>query len=656
MPLDGLRGLAVLAVVTYHFEPGVLPGGFLGVDVFFVLSGFLIGSLLLVEVESSGSVDLRHFYLRRVRRLLPALLAMLSAVAVYAAIWAGPGELGRIRTHSLWTLGWLANWRYIADGTTYTEVVVGASPLRHTWSLAIEEQFYVLFPLVVLLAAVIVARRRGIDQMRWTIGILAAAGFLVSTLAMAWMTRDGDELARAYFGTDTRLHALLAGVVVAAAFVGLPPTDGRAAHLARIGAVPATIVLVVLLLQAGETELWMYRGGFAAVAIATAAVIVAVGSAQWLGRVLSWTPLVGLGLISYGVYLWHWPILVVVDSGRTGLTGLPLTALRLSLTMMAALGSWWLIEQPVRRGALGRVVGRWSTAVAGVSVAGVAGLVLWATSLPGLAPVPSQASEERTLLLGSIGSGGFADSTDSAGDPEQTESPVEPHSVVLVGDSVAHTLAGALVFEFPRFDEWTPESTLFDPDEVRLSAVTRPGCSFMPGTSVYPDENGVNEYDLSSFCGDWASDLAASVVTNDADHIVVLLSNDVTDRRLDGDLVRAGTPTWYMLLDETLDHIRTAASLRDATVLLLSPAPKTGPYLHPDDAGGWREQLLTAGLQSYAERFDDVHVLDLAGAVCPAGDCRSGATGFDPDWRYDGWHFDRRGAEWFAEWLTGQLR
>ena len=173
--LDGLRGVAVR--VGGRVPPGAdgRTGRFLGVDMFFVLSGFLITSLIVTEAERRGSdVDVPAFYLRRARRLLPALLLLLLAGAVYAATWAPTAELDRLRSHSLWTLGYLANWRFIADGTTYTDAIYGQSPLRHTWSLAIEEQFYIAFPLLVLalgsagrlagLGLATPGRRRGRDR------------------------------------------------------------------------------------------------------------------------------------------------------------------------------------------------------------------------------------------------------------------------------------------------------------------------------------------------------------------------------------------------------------------------------------------------------------------------------------------------------------
>ncbi|MGA9276913.1 acyltransferase family protein, partial [Ilumatobacter sp.] len=210
--LDGLRGIAVAAVVVYHLWPDVLPGGFIGVDVFFVLSGFLLSALLVHEAERTGRVGFGAFMVRRVRRLLPATLLVLGAIALYAATWANDVELARLRRHVFGSLTYSINWLFIADGTTYTDVVAGASPLRHVWSLAIEEQFYLM--LAVVVAALV--RLGGATHVRRRLilggGILAG----VSAVWMIALSLSGASLARTYFGTDTRMQAMLIGVAIGA--------------------------------------------------------------------------------------------------------------------------------------------------------------------------------------------------------------------------------------------------------------------------------------------------------------------------------------------------------------------------------------------------------------------------------------------------------
>ena len=291
--LDGLRGVAVALVVAYHLAPDLVPGGFLGVDVFFVLSGFLITSLLVREHAATGSVALGRFYLRRLRRLAPALVLVIAALALYGAFAASPGELDRLRAHGLASLGWFANWRFIVDGTSYADVVAGVSPLRHMWSLAIEEQFYLVFPLLLLGIAAVAGRARLRTALLWFAGVGAA----VSAVWMAVLWSPGGGIERAYYGTDTRAHGLLVGVALGAALAGVPPTGGRVATwLGRAAPVAAAAVLAVALTTAQDAG-WLYRGGFALVGVAVAVVIAASGAGGWLPRGLSWRPLVLLGLI-----------------------------------------------------------------------------------------------------------------------------------------------------------------------------------------------------------------------------------------------------------------------------------------------------------------------------------------------------------------------
>lgn len=634
--LDGLRGVAVAAVVAYHLEPNLVPGGFLGVDVFFVLSGFLIGSLLIREVEETGTVNLRNFYLRRIRRLTPAVLVVLCVVAIYSATLAGVSELSRLRTHSLWTLGWLANWRYIADGTAYTDLIAGSSPLRHTWSLSIEEQFYAAFPLIVLVLAMVVARRRGVRRMRAVLGGVSLVGLALSAIEMVVFTIDGRNIDRAYFGTDTRLQALLAGVLIASVFVGEPPRTGAAARVARVLAVPSVVITMLLFGVAGERELWMYRGGFTLIAMVSAFVVVGVNSSRWLSVVLSWKPLVGLGQISYGVYLWHWPILVVFDAPRVGRDGWRLTVFRLALTMTAAMASWWFVERPIRRGALGRAIGRWAVGIAVVSIAFVAAISVWSTTRPN-EPLERESVSSVTSSMVTI-----------AG--------MKPLSMVLVGDSVAHTLAGSKVYEFPKSEVWKPADSPFDPAAVSLWSVAKPACSFLPGSVTYRTQAGMAVADLSQFCGDWQEDVRRAVVERSADVLVVLLTIDAADRVVDGETIPLGSVQWSILLTSTLEEFRTMAAGAGARLVLLTPPPRVGRSAPQGEEAGVRERQFSEALNVYAMSRTDVTVIDFADAVCPSGDCSRSANGFDPVWRYDGRHFTTAGAKWFAAWLTPQLQ
>ncbi|MCU1452264.1 MAG: putative O-acetyltransferase [Acidimicrobiales bacterium] len=382
--LDGLRALAVAVVVGYHL--GRLPGGFLGVDLFFVISGYLITTLLLGEVRSTGGVSLRRFWVRRFRRLLPALLVVLIAVTVAGNAWLPSWRLGGLRTDALATLGYVANWRFIASGQSYFASGIGPSPLRHAWSLGIEEQFYVVWPVLVLLVL-----RFGRHRARAGVALVAGVGIVASVAWMAHLSSAAD-LSRPYYGTDSRAFTLLAGVLLAAV---LAPGRGRRAKprawrrtaLATLGP-PALVAAGVAVAVAANDHRWMYRGGFVACASVAAALVAASTSDRgpfvWL---LSVRPLRWIGRVSYGIYLWSWPTQVFAQA-HFHLHGWRLDLAVVGVTLAAAAASAAVIERPIRAGRLlaGRPVGvRW--AVPPLAVAVVAGAVVFATA--GATPVPS---------------------------------------------------------------------------------------------------------------------------------------------------------------------------------------------------------------------------------------------------------------------------
>ena len=203
--MDGLRGVALLGVLLFHAN-GVIKGGFLGVDLFFVLSGFLITRLLLAEERTTGSIDLRAFWLRRAKRLFPALLVLMPAIALFAHFVARAEEGRAIRADALATLAYFANWRAILSDKSYWELFQSPSPLEHTWSLSIEEQFYVVWPVVVLL----VLRRYGARALLGVVLGLAALSILATLVLF-----DSERTARVYYGTDTRAAAILGGAALA---------------------------------------------------------------------------------------------------------------------------------------------------------------------------------------------------------------------------------------------------------------------------------------------------------------------------------------------------------------------------------------------------------------------------------------------------------
>ncbi len=366
--LDGLRAIAVIGVLLYHAGVSWLPGGFLGVDLFFVISGFLITSLLLTEVRLTGRLSLRRFYLRRARRLLPALVLMLAVVAVFMAMFAR-GDLGQARGDIAAALGYVSNWWYVLHHRSYFIAAGRPSPFQHLWSLAVEEQFYLIWPAV--LVALVATRAR----LRW-ITTVALAGALGSALWMRVLAVRGNvpfdtDSSRLYFGTDTHASALLLGAAAAAVMVGLAARLERGIPVGVRAAcdVVGLAALVALCWSMHAFDYYrpgLYRGGFLAFA-AIGVVVVATASAPggWLGRALDVPAMRWIGARSYGLYLWHWPVFVYTRPGLDwSLHGPAALAARLAIVVALAELSYRFVEVPLRRegvAALARRLRTWGS-------------------------------------------------------------------------------------------------------------------------------------------------------------------------------------------------------------------------------------------------------------------------------------------------------
>ena len=344
-----------------------MPAGFLGVEIFFVVSGYLITSLLLAERSARGSVSLKHFWARRARRLLPAPFLLVAAVLTYFTIFL-PDEVASIRGDALASVGYIANWAFIVPDTSYFEQVGRPSPLLHLWSLAIEEQFYLLWPLIFIGLTWLGGRRLLLPAI--------VLGAIASTWLMAALYQPFGDVSRIYYGTDTRSAGLLIGAALAVVWGAgaLPsPRAGVAAWLWRASGLGSALRwsldvaglaslggLVYIVVTWSEFQQSLYQGGFALVSVLTVVVIAAtVAPGGVLGRALGVAPLRWIGLRSYAIYLWHWPIFVItrpdldVSMGDT-----ELLLFRLALTLLLAELSYRLVETPVRRGALGRIWSR----------------------------------------------------------------------------------------------------------------------------------------------------------------------------------------------------------------------------------------------------------------------------------------------------------
>jgi peptidoglycan/LPS O-acetylase OafA/YrhL len=465
--LDGLRAVAVLAVVAYHQDLAWAPGGFLGVDIFFVLSGYLITGILRADWDRRGRLGLRRFWLRRARRLLPALAVLVAAVCAAATV-LDRGQLHGLRADVAAAASYTSNWWQLAADHSYFARFSAPSLLQHLWSLAVEEQFYLVWPLLLALGLRHLPRR-GL--------VLAIAGAAAcSAVAMAVLYQPGADPSRVYLGTDTHALGLLLGAALA---VALPPERLAARPRARTrrlldaaGALSAAAVAagIVGLDQLGAAT---YRGGLGLVAAATAGLVaVAACPATRTARLLGVWPLRWLGARSYALYLWHWPVLVLARDalGPTAAAGAPVRVGTLALAVGLAAASWTLIEHPIRTRGLraclrrltaGRRHARRTRTGRRMCLAGVAALAagMLAVGTAGLvlAPTPQDARAQINAGIRAIAAPAPAPPPATGSSPGLAASsptpPVAPApagpppgpQITAIGDSVM--LAGATVLQ-----------------------------------------------------------------------------------------------------------------------------------------------------------------------------------------------------------------
>jgi peptidoglycan/LPS O-acetylase OafA/YrhL len=446
--LDGLRAIAVLAVIAFHEQLGWAPGGLLGVGVFFTLSGYLITDLLLGQWAARGRLALGDFWARRARRLLPALFAMLVVVTAWITL-ADRARLSGLRGAVAAAATYSSNWYLIAQGQSYFARFAAPEPLDHLWSLAIEEQFYLIWPWLLLAGLVTVratrrrradstarrrrpdntarrrrpdntARRRRPDNTMGGVAWLALPTLVLagaSTVAMLALYHPGFDPTRVYEGTDTRAGGLLIGAALAMVWpsrqvAASARASRRPARIALDAAAVAGLIVIFLMIwRTGQYSPFLYRGGLVVLSVATAAVIAAAALPGSLaGRALGWGPLRWLGVRSYGIYLWHYPVIVLgtpVNSGED----LTRAAWQTVATVILAALSWRFIEQPVRKGALGRLWARaraqrsltWRTRGAGLAgAAGTAAVVVIACAgLASAIPASSAGPGTGSLAAGS---------------------------------------------------------------------------------------------------------------------------------------------------------------------------------------------------------------------------------------------------------------
>ena len=642
--LDGVRAFAVVAVMMFHGGIPFLTGGFMGVDVFFVLSGFLITSLLLGEWRQSLTIRLGAFWARRARRLLPALFLMLLFVAFFASVIVPKGTYSALRLDALSTLLYVSNWHFILVGSNYFNETQSASPLIHTWSLAVEEQFYLIWPLVVL------GVLRLTRSLRVLLGVCVAAA-VASATEMYVLHRHAININRVYLGTDTRSQCLFIGCALAVGLVIVtkrhhdegrlaagelwgPRTHQGQLACACVGVLGAVVAIVMWTLT-DSTSSFPYTGGFFLVGLATACVILsAIGAPRSVvPRFLSLAPVRYVGRISYGLYIWHWPLFLWVDHARTGLTGYPLFAVRVLVTFGVSVVSFHLVERPIRMGTFLRQWKAWVAVPAAVAV--VVAAVVAATT--GTIAVAS------TTYPGSTVTGGPTTTTTTPG-----SSGTEPSvNVLLFGDSVALTLGIGLQvpqleakYGYVLSDKGILGCGVTDGPAVQLLGqvdTTPSACNGSPLTPGEPPDEQPWQYQWLAAMGE--------VKPN----VVVVLAGrwEVVDREYQGQWTNILNPVFAAYVKSQLDMTSKLVTSTGAYLVFLT-APCTDEGEQPDGAP-WPEDS-PARLAVYNKLIREVaaehpttdSVVDLDAATCPGGKFTNTLHGVTIR-RTDGIHFTDAG-------------
>lgn len=647
--LDGFRGLFVVLVLLYHFGVTQLVGGWVGINHFFVFSGYLIARILVSERSRYGSIDMRAFYRRRAERLLPALLVLLVAVLGHTALTQTPGVRHQVGGDVLASLFFVQNWRLVARDDAYFDMLGDPSPLRHLWTLGVEEQFYLVAPWLVLVLFVLL---RG----RW-VRVLAVS--VLTLLAVGWtvVLAGGDDpsFTRLYYGTDTRAQALLAGVAFAFA-LGRGGDDDELGPRFSVGVTQAigvvgALVSVSAFFLVDETSAWLFtHGGMLAFTLGAVAMGVAATDPRpmLLTRVFSFAPLVLLGQMTYGLYIYHWPIRLWLGPHLGDLPLAVQVAALLAVTVAVAAVSFRYLEVPVVmhgvRGLWRRARDELAVALVAVSaVALAAGALFTANPAPTgpLGGVAGPGGEEQQPITE------VADLV--AGQPQPQ--PGRPRRVGAFGDSVPFYLA-------ERF----PTGSFGDAEVINLGVE---GCDLLDEPiTILPGVDGRNRPECVDVKKTWEEKLASE----DADTLLVVVSPLLAvPHEVDGQQLGLGDAEYRELITDRLDEMVERADAAGIEQVAVTNVPcrdideKETPAVvrlfaanHPDVVAEYKKpKRLNALLEDWAGDHEDVALLDLDDAVC--GDGRDGVEIDGVPVYSDFLHFSPEATPMVWKWVLGRL-
>jgi len=627
--VQGLRAVAVLLVVLFHAGVPGFRGGYVGVDVFFVISGFVITGILLRERSVSGTVSIRAFYGRRARRIIPAATLVLVATVVGAYL-----GLNRFAAHAtgvdgVWTSVFMANIHFAADSTNYLASTRPPSPLQNYWSLAVEEQFYLVYPAVFLL----LIRFGGRNSARMRIGIFLALVIVASFTLSVIQTSSDQTLA--YFSPLTRAWELALGGLIAVATRFLRRTPSVAAAVATWAGLAMILCSAILYSQSTP-----YPGSAVALPVLGTAFIIVGGVARPVRgaeRILSIRSLQFLGLLSYSLYLWHWPILAIATQ-RSGTGSLPV-AERVALVAVSLVLAWAtfrFLEDPVRhlRALASR---RWASAALGLALVGV-GVFASATIADASAtsdlnidvaagnrcPTPSPALVSS--LRQSVATG-------TSGSPSPRQ---KPRTVLVVGDSTACTL-------LPGLEAIAPEYGL----QIENGAVI--GCGVVSDQTAPVYIYGVDVTAYTKRCGQTAITVEERAIRIRTPDIVIWYSNwERAPLVANHKILPPGSTAWVQLLTARMtDRVEQFAQLGATTVFLDPPPFVVRPGAQPDPSF---VELDTLVRQVTAQHRGEVRRVDLSAFVCPGGEpCPYSVGGVV--FRPEGEHYSAAASLQVARWL-----
>lgn len=646
--VDGVRGIGVLIVLLYHAGCSALTGSFLAIDMFFALSGFLITGVLLRQYATWGTVPLLQFWAARARRLMPAMTAVVLLAAAYATFIADPTVLGRFRTDMVSALTFWSNWHFIHDRQSYFQSGSTVSPLLHTWSLSIEEQFYLAWPVLLLLWM----RLRG-GKLRGLPTVLGLAA-VASAGYMAAEYQPFSDPSNVYYNTFTRAQALLCGCLLAVVlqqrssrpstkrrrsvpvFLGVPL---RESTFSAIAACAGIAWLFGAPLFVNDQSQWVFRGGFLVSGVTSIGIGWHLATCRdgRISALLGWRPLAEIGKRVYGLYLWHWPIFLILNPARTHLDGAVLLVARFASVFAVAFAFDWCVERPVRHGALGRLLPQ------GGVVAAVLALAL------GLSCAFASTAGAKDPIFG----------TALAGSISTVTGPMRPGQsrIDVFGDSVAFTLWKYFpVAELPGFS---------------VGSSTQLGCGLALPQELQLGKQHTPE---QTQCDDWQRRWGALVAeTKPRLSIIVSGSAELFDRWVNDKLLRAGSRGWHDYLvaaygravDVAGDYGRypvTIANIpcydRNGSIDGGGLAPQA---LADEDAiaslvqnDPVRQQAVNAVLAQVAMTHAATTVLDMRRYLCPNGAYQAKLGGVTM--RPDGVHFARSGATAWWEHFAPELR